>query len=63
MLLDDFDHPGELGEGSLLMDEVLHLPRPFLTLDLIHVREETLNLWRETFQIGESCPGIASLRA
>ena len=63
MFLDDFDHPRELGEGSLLMDEILDLPRPLLTLDLSQVREKTLYLWREAFQIGETCPGIASLGA
>jgi hypothetical protein len=54
VLLDDFDHPRQLGEGSLLLDEILDLPRPFLALDFIKVREEALNLWRETFQIGET---------
>jgi hypothetical protein len=54
MFLDDFDHPRQLGEARLLLDEILDLPRPLLTLDLIQIRKETLDLWRETFKNGET---------
>ena len=49
MFLDDFHHLRELGEASLLLDEILDLPRPLLTLDFSQIREKTLNLWREAF--------------
>jgi hypothetical protein len=63
MFLDDFHHPRQLGEARLLLDEILDLPRPLLTLDLSQIREKTLNLWWKAFQIGETCPGVASLGA